>query len=141
MELTEEQIEFLDKGVKRGTWTLNEKGEVDVDGNVNISSMNLTEIPVKFGSVSGYFYCSDNNLTTLKNCPNFVGEWFNSSYNPLTNYFKNIKEEDFPHWDKLSWDSDLNEHPFLINIGKKYLDEEDLKVVLDAYPLTKIYLK
>ena len=158
MELTKEQIEFLDN-VCDGSWKLNSDGEVDVDGSVYMSYMNLPEIPVKFGRVSGSFYCYNNQLTTLKNSPTSVGDGYSCSFNnltslefapkrvngffchnnPLTNYFKNIKEEDFPHWDKLYWSPILKEYPFLINIGKKY--RFNLKYYLDKYPQTKIYLE
>ena len=164
MELTKEQIEFLDRVCYgRKYCILNPDGEVDVDGGVDMGFMNLTEIPVKFGSVrGGSFVCSDNQLTSLKNSPTSVGGglfcsrnklislegfpirvgwdlWCSS--NPLTNYFKNIKEEDFPHWDKLNWDWMLKEYPFLINICKKYRTKNNLKGYLNYHPQTKIYLK
>ena len=161
MKLTEEQIEFLDR-VCDGSWKLNSDGEVDVDGSVYMSYMNLKEIPVKFGRVKGDFLCSDNQLTSLKNAPTSIGASFSCSKNQLTslknapktivggrfycsknnltNYFKNIKEEDFPHWDKFNWGSILEEYPFLINIGKKYLSK-DFKYYLDNYPQTKLYLE
>ena len=138
MELTKEQIEFLDVVVK-GTWVINSDGEVDVDGNVNMSYMNLMEIPVKFGSVSGYFDCSRNNITSLEFSPTSVGYNIDCYNNHLTNYFKTTKEEDFTHWDKLSWVLILEEYPFLINICKKY--RKNLKDYLEKFPQTKIYLK
>ena len=141
MELTKEQIEFLDRVCsRRDEWKLNSNGEVDVDMSVFIVRMNLTEIPVKFGRVDGDVNCYDNNLTTLKNCPDSVSGYFRCQLNNLTNYFKNIKEEDFPHWDKFNWGSILEEYPFLINIGKKYLSK-DFKYYLDNYPQTKLYLE
>jgi hypothetical protein len=102
VELTEEQIKFLDI-VCFGVWVFNDKGEVDVEGNISIRKKGLTQIPVKFGRVSGDFSCSWNNLTTLKNCPDYVGEEFFIYSNNLTDYFKSIKEEDFPHWKNLEW--------------------------------------
>ena len=158
MNLSEEQIEFLNK-VCDGTWTLNSKGEVDVDGSVNMVNMKLTQIPVKFGKVSGYFDCSHNQLTSLKGSPTSVGGDFRCSNNQLTSlignpifiegyfycynnqltdYFKNIKEQDFPHWDILYWFDVLKEYPFLVNIGKKYI--KDLKEHLNKLPQTKLYL-
>ena len=138
MELTKEQIEFLDN-VCVGSWKLNSVGEVDVNGNVYMSSLNLTEIPVKFGSVADSFYCSKNHLTTLKNAPKSIGWHFWCYSNNLTNYFKNIKEEDFLLWDDLYWDDVIREYPFLINICRKY--RKKFKVYLDIYPQTKIYLE
>jgi hypothetical protein len=154
MELTEEQIKFLDVGCTNlyklhsmneeilSTWKVdNFKDEVDVNGSVAIQGMNLTELPVRFGVVEGIFNCSDNQLTTLKNCPTSVGEVFSFNNNPLTEYFKSIKEEDFPHWDKLLWDDVLSEYPFLVNIGKKYLGKGSLRFILNKHPLTKLYLE
>ena len=37
-------------------WTLNANGLVDVDGNVDLGSMDLTKLPLNFGKVSGNFY-------------------------------------------------------------------------------------
>ena len=163
MNLTKEQIEFLDEVCyRREYWKLNSNGEVDVDGGVTMGFLNLTEIPVKFGSVSSYFHCYNNQLTSLEGCPTSVGEGFYCynnqltslefaptsvggefycSNNQLTNYFKTIKEEDFPHWEKLDWGWVLDGHPFLINICKKYLLKDDLKYYLDNYPQTEIYLE
>ena len=140
MELTKEQIEFLDKVCfGRDNWKLNENGEVDVDGNVYMSSMNLTEIPVRFGSVGGSFHCNDNQLTSLKGCPKSIRHTFYCYYNNLTNYFKTIKEKDFPHWKNLHWGWTLEEYPFLINIAKKYA--KNWRVYLDECPQTKLYLE
>ena len=163
MQLTKEQIEFLDRVCDgRDKWKLNSEGKVDVDvGSVRMDGMNLTEIPVKFGSVSGSFICNNNQLTSLKNAPmdvggvfycdnneltsleflpmSFGGGFLHVHNNPLTNYFKNIKEEDFPHWDKLSWYDVLIKYPFLINIGKKYV--KDFRLYLKNFPKLKIYLE
>jgi hypothetical protein len=141
MKLTQEQIEFLN-GVCYGIWTLNSEGKIDVDGNVIMMGLSLFEIPVKFGKVDGSFHCVNSNLKTLKNCPDFVGgEHFHIGYNLLTEYFKNLKEEDFPHWDKLDWANILFEYPFLVNIAKKYVKNKNLKDFVNIYPLTKLYLK
>ncbi len=151
MELTEEQKYFLDSvclGIYKTTengeeylsWTLNSDGKVDVKGNVSISDGTLTEIPVKFGMVNGGFNCNFNNLTTLKNCPDFVVDGgFYCHINPLYDYFKSIKEEDFTLWGVMYWDI-LKECPFLVNIAKKYIDV-DLSHYLNQFPLTKLYYK
>jgi hypothetical protein len=41
----------------------------------------------------------------------------------------------------LEWLDVLREYPFLVNIGKKYMDKDDLKDVLERFPLTKLYIK
>ena len=80
-------------------------GVVDVDGDVVLKRGNTKKLPVKFGTVSGYFYCYgknlvslsgsprhvggdfdcyDNQLTSLEGAPNHVGDVFRCVYNPLT---------------------------------------------------------
>ena len=135
-----DKIEFLDK-VCFGGWKMNSNGEVDVDGDVIMTDLNMTEIPVKFGRVYGNFSCSNNNLTTLKNCPDYIGDMLYCQRNNLKEYFKNLKEEDFPHWDKMMWSKNVEQMPFLINIAKKYLNKNKLKYYLKDYPLTKLYYK
>ena len=67
-------------------YTINSKGEVDVDGDVNLSGRGLTEFPsfIQFGTVKGNFFYNNNNLTTLKGAPKKVGRSFECSYNKLT---------------------------------------------------------
>ena len=104
MELTKKQIEFLDNVCGgRSKWKLNSNGEVDVTGSIYMRYTKLTKIPVKFGSVGGYFVCSINQITSLENAPTSIGGNFLCHNNQLTNYFKTTKEEDFPHWNKLNW--------------------------------------
>ncbi len=142
MKLTNEQMEFLDKVCYgRESWDLSSDGLVDVYGNVQMRDMNLTEIPVKFGRVDGWFSCSSNNLTSLNNLPKYIEDGLYIEDNPLHNYFKSIKEEDFPHWDKIYWFEVLKEYPFLINIFKKHSDRTRLKNCLRFYPFLKIYLE
>jgi len=144
MKLTQEQIEFLNVHCK-GKWTLNENGEVDVDGGVTIFENGLTDLPVKFGKVKETFFCYNVGITTMEKYPTSVGGSLMCYTRNLTDYFKNIKEEDFPHWDKMNWLGLLDEYPFLINIGKKYapymMGQYDLNYVLNKFPQTKLYLK
>jgi hypothetical protein len=49
-------------------------GVVNVAGNVNLrNNKKLTKLPVKFGTVGGYFYCHDNAVSSLKGAPSSVG--------------------------------------------------------------------
>lgn len=73
-------------GIKN--YTINSDGTIDVDGDVDLYvyyNRKLTEIPFKFGKVTGDFNCSDNNLISLDGCPYYVGGDFNGSGNKLTN--------------------------------------------------------
>jgi hypothetical protein len=165
MNLTKEQIEFLDKVVwgGRNNWTLNSKGEVDVEGSVDMSDMYLTEIPVKFGEVKGNFFCNRNKLTTLKNCPRIVNALNISDNNlttldylpekivrfglfiwgnPLKDYFNYVRVNGgFYHWDKIIWSSVIKEYPFLIKIAKNYVDKDEFIGFVKDYPKTKLYLR
>ena len=144
MKLSAEQKIFLNVGCNSSgsRWVINKSnGKVDVFGSFDMANLKWKEIPVKFGKVSINFCCQGNNLTSLKNCPDEIGGLLICSNNQLTNYFKNIKEGDFPHWDKLSWNRNLGQMPFLINIAKKYISKNKLKFYLNTYPLLKLYYK
>jgi len=84
-ELTPEQTEWLDK-YTIGSWTLNpQTGLVDVDGDFNCYYRRLTDFKgVRFGVVTGYFYCYHNWLTSLEGAPQSVGGGFDCSNNWLT---------------------------------------------------------
>jgi hypothetical protein len=66
-------------------YTINPDGTIDVNGDVDLEEKlgDMEKLPVKFGKVSGYFYCSINNLTTLEGCPNYVGSTFSCNRNKL----------------------------------------------------------
>ena len=62
-------------GIKR--YTINSKGEIDVNTNVMLHKNDFKELPYKFGTVTGYFDIGHNpNLTSLKNCPDKIGNYF-----------------------------------------------------------------
>ena len=63
-------------------WSL-ERGLVNV-GNVNLRDRGLTELPIKFGVVTGYFDCGGNKLNSLEGCPLRVGGSFYCDSNNLT---------------------------------------------------------
>ena len=58
-------------------YTINSKGEINVNGSVELSRKDFKELPYKFGRVNGWFDIGANkNLISLKNCPYFVGDSF-----------------------------------------------------------------
>jgi hypothetical protein len=69
-------------GIKN--YTINDDGSIDVNGDVYLWSRRLTELPLTFNKVTGSFDCGNNNLTSLKGCPVWVGVSFICSYNNLT---------------------------------------------------------
>ena len=62
-------------GIKK--YTINSKGEIDVDGDVHLIHKNFKELPYKFGTINGCFDIYNNqNLISLENCPYFVRDSF-----------------------------------------------------------------
>lgn len=107
MGLTKDQIEWLNSchgwaGLKKTKWTFNEEtGLVDVEGDfITPNSYGSCKalgrkggggyggikdfMGIKFGTVTGTFDCSYNNLTNIEGAPIYVGGDFDCSYNKLT---------------------------------------------------------
>jgi hypothetical protein len=81
--LTDEQRKFLDN-FTRGTWSVNNEGLVDIKGSFLCGNEGLEDfLGIRFGKVSGHFYCWGNQLRTLEGSPRKVGEDFNCADNPL----------------------------------------------------------
>ena len=65
-------------GIKK--YTVNSKGEIDVDGDVDLSSRDFRELPYKFGVVKGHFNLDGcEKLISIKNCPNEICGYFSCS--------------------------------------------------------------
>ena len=61
-------------------YTINSQGEIDVNGDVYFTNSNIKELPYKFGKVDENFSLQNcKNLTSLKNCPDCVGDSFSCS--------------------------------------------------------------
>ena len=72
-----EAIEAWCEEMEIENYTINSKGEIDVGRSVDLDYKDFKELPYKFGRVNGYFDIGNNpNLTSLKNCPNYVTELF-----------------------------------------------------------------
>jgi hypothetical protein len=81
--LTPEQEKFLDRCVI-GSWTLNPDGKIDVEGDFQGDGY-LTDFKgLKFGRVSGDFWCHGNDLTSLDGAPSAVGKDFWCYRNDIT---------------------------------------------------------
>lgn len=76
-------IDSICEKFKIDHYTVNEDGSVDVDGDVEITNKGLKKIPLKFGRVTGHFWCGKNELTTLEGAPSEVGGHFNCPFNNL----------------------------------------------------------
>jgi len=79
-----EDIKSICKKYRIKNYTINSDGSVDVDGDVSLSSMELTKLPLKFGRVSGNFKCRHNKLITLEGSPERVDGTFDCCNNQLT---------------------------------------------------------
>ena len=57
-------------------YIINDDMSISVNGSVGLAYRNLKSIPITFKEVSGDFDCSDNQLTSLKYCPETVGGFY-----------------------------------------------------------------
>jgi hypothetical protein len=110
---TEAEVAEICKTYGIENWTLNSDGLVDVDGHVNLNGKvlytigrySLEKLPLRFGTVTGYFLCNNNKLTTLEGAPHTVGDSFwcreNNirSFEGLVNIGGNFYSIDNPVWD------------------------------------------
>ena len=81
--LTDEQRKFLNKYAP-GRWSVNSEGLVDIKGIFYCYEQGLEDfLGIRFGKVSGGFYCGGNQLRTLDGAPREVGEYFYCSNNQL----------------------------------------------------------
>jgi hypothetical protein len=92
-ELTQEQIRWLNTCTSC-RWEINpDTGLVDVLGSFDCFQQGLTDFKgIRFGTVSSYFYCDSNQLTSLTGAPEKVGGSFYCNNNRLTNLVGSPKE-------------------------------------------------
>ena len=113
---------------------------VDVDANVDMSEYYITELPISFGRINGYFNVLYSDLTTLKGSPDYIGGYFNCKNNNL------VSLDYFPQTilGKIHLDGNyigLNEFIKLFNLGYtpdqiKY--EENLYILYRKFIVNKI---
>ena len=80
-----------DMGIRN--YTINSKGEIDVDGFVNLDGRYIKELPYKFGTISGYFSVNNCNLISLKNCPDILYDFFDCNNNKDLDSLKYIPKK------------------------------------------------
>lgn len=67
------------------SYTVDENNFINTNTPVFLSDKVITELPVKFGTVTGGFWISNNGLTTLKGCPKkIINGGFSAAQNNLT---------------------------------------------------------
>lgn len=81
--LKDTYIHYLCKKYKIKNYIIDKNGFVNV-GEVNLSEFRFNELPIKFGRVTGNFYCRCSKLTSLVNSPRRIDGNFNVSFNNLT---------------------------------------------------------
>jgi len=57
-------------------YTINSDGSIDVEGNVDLSDKRLDNLPLKFGKVTGFFWCNNNRLVSLEGSPRKAGYFY-----------------------------------------------------------------
>jgi hypothetical protein len=87
---SESEVQEICKRYSIQNCSINSDGLVDVDGDVYLGRIELTELPLQFGKVTGYFYCECklNNLNP-KNDVNLYIELENWHKNHLLEYNSN----------------------------------------------------
>ncbi len=78
------KIKALCEQYKIQNYHITRNNKVNVNGSVWLGKLDLTEIPIPFGQINGDFDCSNNQLTSLKNCPFTVMGNLYVSNNQLT---------------------------------------------------------
>jgi len=77
-------IKWLDE-MQIEDYFINDDYTIDVNSSVDLRSKNLINFPnyIQFKNIQGVFYCSDNELISLKGCPNYVDGAFTCRNNML----------------------------------------------------------
>ena len=77
-------IEFICEDLGIQNYKVNPDETVDVNGHVDLRG-DLEKLPLKFGRVTGHFYCDRNKLTSLEGSPIYVGGDFYCHQNKIEN--------------------------------------------------------
>ena len=84
MKQSKEEIHNICERYNIDNYTINDDGSIDVDDDIELSSFDLSNLPLKFNKVNGNFYCNRNHLTSLTGCPRIVVGDFWIDFNKLT---------------------------------------------------------
>jgi hypothetical protein len=83
--MSREEIDKICNYYDIENYTIQPDGSVDVyDDYVFMNQHNFKELPIRFGNVTGNFYCYGNELTSLEGSPHTVGGVFFCYQNKLT---------------------------------------------------------
>ncbi len=82
--ITSKDVRDICGQYKITNYIINDDMSISVNNNVYLAKLDLLEIPIKFKSILGSFYCDNNQLTSLKYCPKIVSGSFYCHNNQLT---------------------------------------------------------
>jgi len=82
-ESNNKKIDVICKKYDIKNYRINDDNSVNVYGSVSLFDYGLEELPLEFNMVTGFFNCSNNKLTTLKNAPKHVTGNFICAHNKL----------------------------------------------------------
>ena len=123
--------ELTKLGLNPDLATINDKGLLDYNGNVDISTKNLTEIQIKFGKVTGDFNCSFNLFTSLECMPNEIIGDFDCSYGEITSLIGGPKIVTGKYDCRVNKIEDLGGFP--IKVGSLVYDFDINKIINENY--------
>ena len=76
-QLRQDQIKWLNKCAPYTKWKLTQAGLVDIFGDFDCQGQYLLDFEgVSFGTITGYFNCGNNQLTSLKGAPKKVVDFY-----------------------------------------------------------------
>ena len=147
IELTPEQVEWLDE-CTNGTWQLNpETGLVDVKGRFDCKDRGLSDFKgVRFGVV-GDFWCQRNRLTSLEGAPREVGASFWCRDNRLTSLVGAPEKVGWDFWCKNNLLTSLEGAPRKVRFKEGFfcddnpVPERTLKSIFSRMEKGESYLK
>ena len=67
-----------------GTYKIDDNLIVDIYGTIRLNNLSLHELPFKFGTIKGSFYCEQNKLSSFKNFPDVIETSLYLDYNEFT---------------------------------------------------------
>jgi len=81
------EAQLLNYGIENYTITSDNKININGDVNLTLRLVGESQLPFKFGKVTGNFECNHNKLSSFENFPDIV----NGSINLVGNKFQNLK--------------------------------------------------
>jgi len=79
-------LKEYNKCSKQPTYSVRPDEVIDVDGSVDLREMGIQKLPVRFGKVTGNFFCASDDLTTCDGMPEEVGKDCLLDYNELASF-------------------------------------------------------